>query len=49
MDTITIVLIIVLLVVLGIFAFTQISPGGTTGRVTGGNAPQYYGGGGCGR
>lgn len=49
MDTITIIVIIILLIVLGIFIGTQIS-GSSTGRaVSGGNAPQYYGGGGCGR
>ncbi len=49
MDTITIIIIVVLLIALGIFVGTQISGGGT-GRVTAGSPyPSQYGGGGCGR
>lgn len=49
MDTITIVIIVILLIALGIFVGTQIS-GGDTGKVIAGNSyPSQYSGGGCGR
>ncbi len=49
MDTAVVILIIILVIILGVYALSQIGIGGTTGRVTGGSAPQYSGGGGCGR
>ena len=51
METITVIIIVVLLIALGIFVGTQIGGGNTTGRAIS-NSDSYasqFGGGGCGR
>lgn len=50
MDTITVIVIVILLIALGIFAGTQISGGNTSGKAVSTNSySSQYGGGGCGR
>lgn len=49
MDDLSKILLVGLIIVVGLFAFSAMgSDGGVTGSVIG-NVPQYSGGGGCGR